>query len=185
MKDFGGVALETFAFRKATAADCAAIVTLVNSAYRGESSRQGWTTEADLLGGQRTDTEEILGILADPDSAILLCLAANELLASAHLQRLGNTAHFGMFAVRPDRQNAGIGKHFLAQAEAFALSAWNAVRMCIEVITLRDTLIGYYERRGYRRTGRIKPFPTSERFGISKVNGLELEVLEKSLEKRG
>lgn len=173
---------EALAFRKAKLADAAAVVQLVNSAYRGEVSKQGWTTEADLLDGQRTDLEEISTILADSHSIILLCLAGDELVASAHLQHLGKEVHFGMFAVKPGLQNSGIGKRFMAEAENVARHDFGATKMLMAVITLRDALIGFYERRGYRRTGIYKEFPQSHKFGIPKVGGLRLEMLEKALD---
>jgi len=183
MKTINNAVIESprLVFRTAEPADAADIVTLVNSAYRGESSRAGWTTEADLLDGQRTDLDEISDILADPDSAIMLCHAGNELVSSAHLQKHDGKAYFGMFAVKPEIQNTGIGKRFMNAAEAFVQSAWQCRSMVMTVITLRQSLIAFYERRGYRRTGQLKPFPNLEKFGIPKVDGLQLEVLEKAL----
>jgi ribosomal protein S18 acetylase RimI-like enzyme len=168
-------------FRIGRPEDTAGIVVLVNSAYRGDSSRAGWTTEADLLDGQRTDSKEINGILADPDSVILLGETAGELIASAHLQRIGDQAHFGMFAVKPGLQNGGVGKRFMQAAEAYVHSNWKCTHLSMSVITLRQPLIAFYERRGFHRTGKIKPFPQAEKFGIPKVSGLQLEVLEKAL----
>lgn len=168
-------------FRQATAEDGPGIVSLVNSAYRGESSRAGWTTEADFLGGQRTDMDEVSNILADPNAIFLLCFNGDKLIASAHLERAGNAAHFGMFAVTPGLQNSGIGKRFMEEAEALAAKQWHCDKMQMAVITLRQPLIEFYERRGYRRTGQFKEFPRSEKFGIPKVSGLQLEVLEKTL----
>jgi ribosomal protein S18 acetylase RimI-like enzyme len=168
-------------FRIAQPVDVSSIVSLVNSAYRGDSSRAGWTTEADLLDGQRTDSEEINGILADPNSVIFLGELNGELIASAHLQRTGDQAHFGMFAVKPGLQNGGIGKRFMQAAETYVHSTWQCSSLAMSVITLRQSLIAFYERRGFRRTGEFKPFPQSEKFGIPKVRGLQLEVLEKPL----
>lgn len=177
-----GEAAAALQFRTADAADIAAVVALVNSAYRGETSRAGWTTEADLLGGQRTDADEITRLIAGEDSLILLALLGDELVACAHLACKSHAAHFGMFAVRPTLQNAGLGKRFLAEAEALARQRWHARRMEIGVISLRTELIAYYRRRGYRSTGHYHPFPRSHRYGIPKVDGLRLEILEKSLE---
>lgn len=172
----------TLAFRPATAADIPAIVALVNSAYRGDSSRAGWTTEADLLGGQRTDAEEVASLLAAADSGLLLAWRGDELVGSVHLQKAGADACLGMLAVRPTLQGAGIGKALMAEAEQRVREQWQAARILMTVITLRPELIAFYERRGYRRTGVLKPFPDSERFGIPRVDGLALEVLEKLLD---
>lgn len=176
-------------FRRAEPADAAAIVSLVNSAYRGESSRAGWTTEADFLDGQRTDLDEVSSLLAAENSLFLLCYVSSEagstLIASAHLENSAEGVHFGMFAVKPGLQNGGVGKRFLEAAETLASRTWGAPKMLMAVITLRLALIEFYERRGYRRTGRIKRFPQSHKFGIPKVTGLQLEVLEKMLGNNG
>lgn len=168
-------------FRLATTADVQLIVQLVNSAYRGDSSRQGWTTEADLLGGQRTDEAEIQSLLATPGSVILLGMQGTLIVASLHLQRDGESAYLGMFAIQPGLQGVGIGKQCLQYAEDYVQQVWGAASLLMTVITLRPELIAYYERRGYRRTGEFKPFPTSPRYGIPKVSGLALALLEKPL----
>jgi ribosomal protein S18 acetylase RimI-like enzyme len=169
-------------YRSATTHDIDTLADLVNSAYRGDSSRTGWTTEADLLGGQRTDRDEIRDLIATPNSVILLGKQDGKILASMHLQQEGSSAYLGMFAIRPGYQGAGIGKQCLQQAESYAQQQWGAAAMLMTVITLRTELIAYYERRGYRRTGKLKPFPDSPRFGIPKVAGLQLVVLEKVLD---
>ncbi|MGO8756435.1 MAG: GNAT family N-acetyltransferase [Gallionellaceae bacterium] len=170
-------------FRRATAADVDAIVALVNSAYRGESSRAGWTTEADLLGGQRTDAEEIVRLLGLAGSVILLFLIGEEIIGSVHLERVdAATAYLGMLVIKPVLQGRGLGSRFMATAEHFVRTEWGATRMQMQVITLRHELIDYYQRRGFRRTGQTRPFPSADpRFGLPKVAGLRFEVLEKSL----
>jgi GNAT superfamily N-acetyltransferase len=174
----GSGALE---FRRAAASDIVAIVTLVNSAYRGESSRVGWTTEADLLGGQRTDADEVASLIETEGSMILLCLDGPELIGSMHLQRSPEGVWLGMLAVRPVLQGRGVGRRFLAEAERRARAEWGVARASMTVISRRRELIAWYERRGYRRTGRFRDFPADPRFGIPRVAGLRLEVLEKPL----
>jgi ribosomal protein S18 acetylase RimI-like enzyme len=170
-------------FRRATPADTATIVALVNSAYRGDSSRAGWTTEADILGGQRTDTEEIARLIEKEGSVILMCLRDGEFIGSVHLERLdAATAYMGMLVIKPVLQGQGLGRRFIAEAERFARVKWNPSCMRMQVISLREELIAYYERRGYRRIGEILPFPASDpEFGLPKVEGLVFEVLEKTL----
>jgi GNAT superfamily N-acetyltransferase len=170
-------------FRHATAVDIDAVVALVNSAYRGEASRAGWTTEADLLGGQRTDADEISRLAGTSGSVILLCLRGDEPIGSVHLQRVdAATTYLGMLVIRPVLQGRGLGSRFLAAAETMARTEWGACRMQMQVITLRHELIAWYQRRGYRRTGETRPFPADDpRFGLPRVAGLQFEVLEKSL----
>jgi ribosomal protein S18 acetylase RimI-like enzyme len=173
----------TLAFRFAHAEDVPAIVDLVESAYRGESSRAGWTTEADLLDGRRTDAEAICSVLAGPGSAMLLAEADGQLVGCCQLERRPRAeAYFGMFAVRPGRQGQGWGRQILAEAERLARDEWSASTMELSVLAQRPELIAWYERRGYRRTGETSPFPRANaRFGVPKRPDLSFAVLAKPL----
>lgn len=175
--------LETLRYRTATSCDIPRIVALVHAAYRGESSRAGWTTEADFLDGTRTDTDEISGIISTPGNTIVLCESRKQLLASVHIQKQNETTcYLGMFAVQPAGQGHGIGKKLLATAENMAQQLWQCNRMQMSVITLRTELIAWYEKRGYQRTGNFKPFPYGiTRYGDPKRDDLLLEILQKQL----
>ena len=168
-------------FRKALAEEADFIAGLINSAYRGDSSRVGWTTEADLLGGQRTDEDEVHGLIEAEGSMFLLCLQGEEIIGSVNLQKKGNSAYLGMFVVRPDLQGIGIGKHYIQAAESISQTEWGIRKMTLSVITFREELVAFYERRGYRRTGQILPFPTDPAAGIHLVEGLQFEMMEKDL----
>jgi len=169
-------------FRAATAADIPNVISLVESAYRGDASRVGWTTEADFLDGRRTGRDDIEAILARPQSTLLLAQRSGELLACAHVAVEDGAGYFGMFSVNPSLQGGGIGKAVLAEAERIAREQWHCPAMRMTVIDIRDELIAFYERRGYRRTGIKKPFPYGDaRFGLPKREDLRFEVLEKNL----
>ena len=168
------------AFRTATVDDAPQIAALVNSAYRGDSSRAGWTTEADLLEGIRTDAAEIASLLEKPQMAIILCIDNGELIGSVNVERRGRDSYLGMLVVKPTLQNAGLGRKLIDAAENHAREKWSSEKMTMTVISVRSELIAYYERRGYRRTGEKKPFPFDEQH-VPRVNGIELEVLEKDL----
>ncbi len=169
-------------FRTAVEADVPALVELVESAYRGDASRVGWTTEADLLGGRRTDAEAVAEAVAKPDAVILLAERAGELLGCCLLERRGPVAYFGMFSVRPERQGDGLGRTVLARAERFAREEWGAAEVEMTVIAQREDLIAWYVRRGYRRTGEHSPFPYGdERFGIPRRPDLHFERLVKDV----
>lgn len=169
-------------FRKAVAADVDAIVALVESAYRGDSSRRGWTTEADLLDGRRTNAADVAGLLASPDAAVLLASVDDELLACCHIEKHGDIAYFGMFAVHPPRQGGGLGRQVLTEAERFAREKWRCRAMHMKVIDVRADLMAWYERRGYRRTGDYSPFPYGdERFGLPRRDDLRFELMVKEL----
>ncbi|MER6671672.1 GNAT family N-acetyltransferase [Streptomyces sp. NPDC000983] len=169
-------------FRDATDADVDALVDLVESAYRGDSSRTGWTTEADILEGQRTDRQGVLEVIATPDSRLLVVERDGRVVACCHVEHRGSHAYFGMFAVSPDLQGAGLGKVVLAEAERVAREGWGATEMHMTVISVREDLIDFYVRRGYRRTGRMTPFPYGdERFGVPQRDDLRFELLTKEL----
>jgi ribosomal protein S18 acetylase RimI-like enzyme len=168
-------------FRAAGAADIPAIVALVESAYRGDSGRRGWTTESELLDGRRTDAQAVGELVGRPGSCILLAERDGQLIASAHVERQGESGYFGMFAVDPDQQGGGLGKAVLAEAERIAREQWQCRAMRMTVIEQRAELIAWYERRGYRRTGEYQPFPYGdERFGIPRRDDLRFEVLVKN-----
>lgn len=169
-------------FRNATPADIDALVALVESAYRGDVSKQGWTTEADLLGGRRTGADDISACIGRPQSVILMAERDGELLGCAHVAIEDGVGYFGMFSVSPTLQGGGIGKRLLAEAERVVREDWGLGAMRMTVIDVRDELIAFYERRGYRRTGIHKAFPYGdERFGQPKRDDLRFEVLEKAL----
>lgn len=174
-------------FRAAKLEDVDAVVALVESAYRGEASRAGWTTEADFLDGRRTGGEDVAACIERPESLILLAEGDRGIMACAHLaiehaDGVPGAGYFGMFAVRPDQQGCGIGSQVLTEAERIARDEWTLPCLRMTVIDIRDELIAYYGRRGYRRTGVFKPFPYGdERFGIPRRDDLRFEVLEKDL----
>jgi ribosomal protein S18 acetylase RimI-like enzyme len=169
-------------FRTATITDIPALIELVTSAYRGDASRAGWTTEADLLDGQRVDAEGLRADIEHEHSLVLLAERNDELLACAHVAIEDDAGYFGMFSVQPTQQGSGVGKAMMAEAERIAREQWRLAAMRMTVIDVRDELIAFYQRRGYARTGIFKPFPYGDaRFGLPKRNDLRFEVLEKTL----
>lgn len=168
-------------FRPATVSDAKELAALVNSCYRGDSSRLGWTTEADLLDGTRTDAREIEAIIARPRATIITCSDGNEIIGSVNVENRGTECYLGMLVVKPTLQRGGLGRKLIQAAEDYARDTWHSEKMTMTVISRRAELIAYYERRGYRRTGETKPFKFDDVHGIARVDGIELEVLEKDL----
>ena len=169
--------------RPATAADLPALHILVESAYRGDSAKQGWTHEADMLAGQRTDTDELAAIIADDTSVMLVIEGTAAITACVHVKRVSDApAYLGMFAVSPTQQGSGIGKRLLSAAEDHAADTMRVRAIEMTVIRQREELIAFYERRGYARTGEERPFPLDdERFGLPNRRDLSFIVLEKQI----
>jgi len=167
----------------ASADDLDAVHALIESAYRGDSARRGWTHEADLLGGQRTDRAALGDILADPRQQLLLHRSGAAIDGCvAVTQKAGGLVYIGLVTVDPARQGSGLGRALLAAAEDYASRQLGADRAEMTVIVQRPELIAWYERRGYRVTGERRPFPIADpRFGLPKRPDLEFLVLEKSL----
>ncbi len=187
--------MATLDFRIATADDVARLHPLVESAYRGDESRLGWTTEADLLAGARIDTEGLLAKITDTDSAVLIATcpednpdlaeSARPVIACCELvRRTAKLAYFGMFAVSPRRQGGGIGRQVLAAAEDHCRKNWGSETMEMKVIASRAELIAWYGRRGYRVTGESRAFPFDELAkagGVALKDDLRMEVMAKDL----
>jgi ribosomal protein S18 acetylase RimI-like enzyme len=165
---------------KALQSDIPALNILVNSAFRGESSKKGWTTEADILGGIRTDESTLTDSLNEPKTTILKYCEGDDILGMVMLKSQGDSLYLGMLTVTPDLQGSGIGKKLLHASEAFAKEE-GLPKMMMTVISIRVELVAWYERHGYVRTGEVRPFPMDDpKFGLPKTF-LEFVVLEKKL----
>lgn len=163
--------------RPATDDDVAAVVALVESAYRGESSRAGWTTEADLLDGQRTDAAEVAELVPH----LLLAVEETGIVGCCTLVARHDHAYFGMFAVTPTLQGGGVGSVLLAAAEDRA-RALGLAFVEMTVLTQRTELIAFYVRRSYAVTDERRAFPYGEeRFGRPRIDDLDFTVLVKQL----
>lgn len=149
-------------FRPATPADVPGLHRLVESAYRGDSARGGWTHEADLLESPRTSAENLAAVVADPREVLLLALDGERLVGCVQVSRVSDeVGYFGLLTVDPRLQAGGLGRRLIAQAEGWAAERWGASRMELSVVSVRTELIAYYERRGYQLTGETRPFPVA------------------------
>jgi GNAT superfamily N-acetyltransferase len=169
--------------RAATRADIPALLDLIHSAYRGERARGGWTHEADLLEGQRTDSEALTAIIGDPRQRILLAKDSDGLAGCVQISDKGDgSAYLGLLSIAPERQAQGLGRVLIEAGEEHARREFGARTMEMTVIRQREELVAYYERRGYVRTGEERPFPLDDpRFGIPKRRDLSFVVLTKQL----
>jgi ribosomal protein S18 acetylase RimI-like enzyme len=169
--------------RAATVDDIPALHRLIERAYRGDTARKGWTHEADLLGGQRTDVAALTELIADPCQRMILAEIDGAVVGCVQIATVGHgTAYLGHLSVDPECQRVGLGRQLVAAAENAAAETFGAHQMEMTVIGQRIELINWYCRLGYAATGEERPFPTDDvRFGLPKISGLIFTVLKKSL----
>lgn len=158
-------------FRYARRADAPALVALIERAYRDEGTAGQWSSEAHLLKGPRTSVDEVTSLIDREDSRFIVASDGSAIVSCClvqGLERTGadvNAAYFGMFAVDPATHGGGLGKTVIAEAERRVQELWGANQMVMTVINLRNELIAWYQRRGYRLTGATLPFPFSDASG--------------------
>ena len=165
---------------QATIADAAELSALINSAYRGETSKKGWTTEADLLEGTRTSEEELINIIASSNHYLLKFIRDEKIIGSVLLIAKKEVLYLGMLTVSPELQNSGIGKQLLQAAEQLAQQL-ELSRIQMTVIGIRKELLAWYIRNGYEDTGVREPFPFGEGDKALTSEPLDFIVLEKKL----
>jgi len=168
-------------FRFATQTDVAPVVALVNRAYRGHNSVLGWTHEAHLLEGERLSSKQLGMQLQDADALMLLAEKGNVLKGCMMLSHSAEKTYLGTFAVSPEVQGKGVGRAMLQQAEVIAGQQWGVQRLEMVVISQRQDLIAYYQRRGYFLSGDETDFPLDLEVGIPKKERLTLTTLVKLL----
>jgi ribosomal protein S18 acetylase RimI-like enzyme len=168
---------------KATFEDVSNLNQLVNSAYRGESSRKGWTTEANILEGKRITEAELIEIIEDNKNTILKYSENDQIIGCVLLIEKKEELYLGMLSVSPDIQNSGIGKKLMQQAEIQA-SELGLSKVVMTVISVREELISWYKRIGYVDTGAREPFPAGDVYINISEKPLEFIVLEKKFDNK-
>jgi ribosomal protein S18 acetylase RimI-like enzyme len=167
--------------------DFSEVVRLVNSAYRGDSSRKGWTTEAEYLDGQRTD-EKSLEKELEGENKTVLCVRnkkSSEIIGTVFLEQFtdkkGPNCYLGMLTVKPTLQNSGLGKWILNEVELH-VKRRGVHRITLGVLNPRHELMAWYERRGFVKNGITEEFPYGQdQFGLPKTKGLHFVMFEKTI----
>lgn len=154
-----------------------AICDLVNLTYRGDI---GWTTEAAIMQGDRTNLVEVEAALRKPGAAFFMVHHHDQMIACIYVAKGNTHAFIGFFSVHPDWQEKGVGKYLLAHAESYAQSTLGIDKLRMYVISQRAELVSFYRRRGYCSTGCVEVCP--QHLGTPKVSGLTIDYLEKSLD---
>lgn len=165
-----------FMLKSARPEHCHDICNLVNLTYRGNT---GWTRETHIIGGNRTNLDEITTTSAKPGGQFYVTHLEQQLTTCIYLAKEQDHAYIGFFSVHPDFQNMGIGKHILSQTETIAKKQLAVDKIRMFVVSQRPELIAFYQRRGYQRTGNREAYPLQLKIGVPKVSGLTIEYLEK------
>lgn len=175
--------MDTLIIDAARRDDLVPLHALVEGAYRGDAARRGWTHEADMVDGQRTTIEVLAAALDDPAQRILVARCDATIVGCVALTDQGNgSCYLGMLSVDPGRQASGLGRRLIDAGEQTARTAFGAQRIEMTVVAQRDTLIAWYERCGYRRTGEQRPFPYDDtRFGVPRRDDLYFVVLARDI----
>jgi GNAT superfamily N-acetyltransferase len=177
-----GSDLADLGLRFATPQDAPALVSLIRSAYRGDASRAGWTSEADLVEGERIDLDSLLRLLGAPASRILVVEDHSNPVACCQLEnREAGVVYLGTFAVCPQRQGQGLGGWLIEQAERASAKTFGAHTIEITVVAQQAALLAWYERRGFVRTGQTRPFPANPRYARPLRDDLHFVVLSKAV----
>ena len=152
--------LACLTIRLATRDDLPALHPVIERAYRGETARAGWTHEADLVEGNRTDLPTLTAIVDDPKARMLIALQDDTPIGCVQVSDKGDgLAYLGLLCIDPRLQTGGFGKQLVAAAEDCAREVFGATRMEMTVIDVRRRLIAFYERRGYAVLGEKRDFP--------------------------
>ncbi len=182
MQDIQNNKLQNIKFDSAFPGHAWEISRLVNSVYRGENSKKGWTTEAELLGGIRVTVNEILRLIGKKNNELLIAATDNNIIGCVHLEKKkNNRCHLGMLSVDVNYQKEGIGKLLMKESENYAKNVFGSGEMEMKVIGQRKELIEYYIRQGYTLTGEKENFSLNSHFGAPKRNDLYFEYMVKSL----
>ncbi|WP_240007321.1 GNAT family N-acetyltransferase [Pseudaquidulcibacter saccharophilus] len=174
---------DNITIREANANDIARIEYLVETTYRGEDSKKGWTTEFNLLAGTRLQKGEIAAALADKANQFFVAERDNIVVGVICVNKNGDWIEFGKFSVDPEMQGLGIGKMLIAKVEDFVRNIWGADKLKLSVISIRKELVDFYARYGFKDTGQridfIKIHPYVElKDGVS---DFEVIIMEKSV----
>ncbi len=197
-----------FTWSLVTPPEAATVASFVNTAYRGELAKSGWTSEAHFIKGQRTDEQSIIDFLRQPNHWMLQLYQNSQRVAVVQLQettielpeladkagteelpssesslhsQIMSQIMLGMLTVHPTIQNRGFGKKLLEISESFAREK-GYTQMLMTVITIRESLIAYYLRRGYQCSKKHSPFPYGQaQFGLPEREDLQFVYLFKNL----
>lgn len=170
--------MSTLLFREALAKDAEDVLNIVNQAYRTEG---GWTTESHLIVGDRLVEEDYLASLTEENRLILLAQEDDRVVGCIEIKIDGTHAHLGMLAVLPDQQNQGIASQLLAKAETLAKQTYQATEAVMLVLDVREELLQYYYRKGYKRADEYVPFPVHLNVGKPINQNLMFEKIVKPL----
>ena len=166
--------MDTMEIRLATLSDSPEIVSLVNTAYRSKEV-QGWTSEAEIIEGDRINLEQVKALIETKKSFLFLAFDQRKLIGCIHIQLEKNLGHISLLTTHPKIQNLGLGKRLLQFSEDYCFEHYHINAFELSVLSTRKELIEFYERRGYIFTGKVDSYPVDEQVG--KPLSSEIQVL--------
>jgi len=152
--------------RRASAADCGAMVPLINSAFAIEK----------FLAGERTDEQQLKQMMQKGEF-LLGSDDSGRLVASVYVEVRGARGYFGMLSVDPGEQGSGLGRKMVEAAEAYC-RAKGCRAMDLTVLSLRPELPPLYRKLGYAESG-VEEFRPGRAF--QGVDGCHCIVMSKEL----
>jgi GNAT superfamily N-acetyltransferase len=160
------------------------VAALVNRAYRPAPAKGGWTHEADWVHGPRTTVPQVSALIDNGGAILKMTDSASRLIACVHVSASDAATRIGMLATDPTLQGIGLGSQMLDAAERYAAAHSMPRTAVINVLECRGELIAFYERRGYRRTGVVHPYPLSDGFGSPVMEGMTVVEMAKVITDR-
>ncbi len=171
--------METTTFREAKIEDIPQIVDLVNISYRSKEFK-GWTSEADIVKGDRINNAQVQELFQN-DSKVFVMFKDEELIGCVHVHKQNDSCYIGMLTTHPNVQNMGIGKEILKLAEEHSIKNYSINCFEMSVLSVREELINFYERRGYKRTGDNEPYPVNANVGTPLSSEIQVLHLVKEI----
>ncbi|WP_174984684.1 GNAT family N-acetyltransferase [Burkholderia lata] len=181
MNETTGATQRAASYRVANEQDVAALVELVNAAYRPTTASAGWTHEAALVEGPRITSSQLTATLRAADTVLLVAEIDGCIAGCIEVRKDGDAAYIGTLAVAPSKQDRGLGKALLTEAEQFAVRRWKSETAVMVVLSARHELIDFYLRRGYTRTGERSGYPFDAGVGRPRDETLTIETLTRNI----
>jgi ribosomal protein S18 acetylase RimI-like enzyme len=169
-------------FKVAIPDDAAQIAQLVQIAFRYEDVK--WTgPDVELNRRFTMTTEEALATINNPNAAFLMAITDDDTIVGAMIaiKKTEELARLAKLAVDPTFQTRGIGRFILEQTEEYVLKTWCVERIGLNALSTRGSLIKWYEKRGYTKTGEKSELPAWALRNMGLARAIHFVEMEKQV----